>query len=157
MVHMTWINQTGSGKTYTIWGPANALLDENLTSDQQGLTPRVFQRLFERIEEVIFCCVFSYMYVTFSQLCCRLYKICMILVNSFPLQEQVKHSDKQLAYQCRCSFLEVRQLDWFFAWWIRSLHNSSSKFLSTHDLQIYNEQITDLLDPSQRNLQVEEN
>lgn len=39
---------------------------------------------------------------------------------------------------------------------IRSLRNSS-KFLSTHDLQIYNEQITDLLDPSQRNLQVEEN
>ncbi|MCD7464902.1 Kinesin motor domain containing protein, expressed [Datura stramonium] len=84
--------QTGSGKTYTIWGPANALLDENLTSDQQGLTPRVFHRLFERIEE-----------------------------------EQVKHSDKQLVYQCRCSFLEI-----------------------------YNEQITDLLDPSQRNLQLRE-
>uniref|UniRef100_A0A1S3ZJ92 Kinesin-like protein KIN12B n=1 Tax=Nicotiana tabacum TaxID=4097 RepID=A0A1S3ZJ92_TOBAC len=63
--------QTGSGKTYTIWGPANALLEENLASDQQGLTPRVFQRLFEQIEE-----------------------------------EQIKHSDKQLVYQCRCSFLE---------------------------------------------------
>ncbi|CAB4263121.1 unnamed protein product [Prunus armeniaca] len=41
--------QTGSGKTYTMWGPANALLDENLSSDQQGLTPRVFERLFARL------------------------------------------------------------------------------------------------------------
>ncbi|WCJ27531.1 phragmoplast-associated kinesin-related protein putative [Euphorbia peplus] len=84
--------QTGSGKTYTMWGPANALLEENLTSDKQGLTPRVFQRLFDRINE-----------------------------------EQIKHADKQLKYQCRCSFLEI-----------------------------YNEQITDLLDPSQRNLQIRE-
>ncbi|XP_017975859.1 PREDICTED: kinesin-like protein KIN12B [Theobroma cacao] len=84
--------QTGSGKTYTIWGPANALLEENLSSDQQGLTPRVFERLFARINE-----------------------------------EQIKHADKQLKYQCRCSFLEI-----------------------------YNEQITDLLDPNQRNLQIRE-
>ncbi|XP_050237294.1 kinesin-like protein KIN-12B [Mercurialis annua] len=84
--------QTGSGKTYTMWGPANALLEENLSSDRQGLTPRVFQRLFARINE-----------------------------------EQVKHADKQLKYQCRCSFLEI-----------------------------YNEQITDLLDPTQRNLQIRE-
>nr|GMD52277.1 kinesin-like protein KIN-12B [Ipomoea batatas] len=38
--------------------------------------------------------------------------------------EQIKHADKELKYQCRCSFLEI-----------------------------YNEQITDLLDPNQRNLQ----
>eukprot|EP00258_Populus_trichocarpa_P011892 XP_002321106.3 kinesin-like protein KIN-12B [Populus trichocarpa] len=84
--------QTGSGKTYTMWGPANVLSDETLSSDQQGLTPRVLQRLFDRISE-----------------------------------EQIKHTDKQLKYQCRCSFLEI-----------------------------YNEQITDLLDPSQRNLQIRE-
>ncbi|KAJ6674736.1 CENTROMERE PROTEIN E [Salix viminalis] len=84
--------QTGSGKTYTMWGPANVLSDENFLCDQQGLTPRVFQRLFDRINE-----------------------------------EQIKHTDKQLKYQCRCSFLEI-----------------------------YNEQITDLLDPSQRNLQIRE-
>ncbi|KAE8725956.1 Kinesin-like protein KIN12A [Hibiscus syriacus] len=84
--------QTGSGKTYTIWGPANALLEENLSSDQQGLTPRVFERLFARINE-----------------------------------EQLKHADKQLKYQCQCSFLEI-----------------------------YNEQVTDLLDPNQRNLQIRE-
>lgn len=84
--------QTGSGKTYTIWGPANALLEENFFSDQQGLTPRVFERLFARINE-----------------------------------EQIKHAEKQLKYQCRCSFLEI-----------------------------YNEQITDLVDPNQRNLQIRE-
>ncbi|XP_027344341.1 kinesin-like protein KIN-12B isoform X2 [Abrus precatorius] len=84
--------QTGSGKTYTMWGPANALSDDSSTNDQQGLAPRVFERLFARINE-----------------------------------EQIKHSDKQLKYQCRCSFLEI-----------------------------YNEQITDLLDPNQRNLQIRE-
>ncbi|KAI3688395.1 hypothetical protein L1987_82107 [Smallanthus sonchifolius] len=84
--------QTGSGKTYTIWGPANALLEDESPSDQQGLTPRVFDRLFARISE-----------------------------------EQNKHADKQLIYQCRCSFLEI-----------------------------YNEQITDLLAPAQRNLNIRE-
>ncbi|KAH7521529.1 hypothetical protein FEM48_Zijuj07G0043200 [Ziziphus jujuba var. spinosa] len=84
--------QTGSGKTYTMWGPSNALLEENLSSDQQGLTPRVFERLFARMNE-----------------------------------EQIKHADKQLKYQCHCSLLEI-----------------------------YNEQITDLLDPNQRNLQIRE-
>ncbi|KAL5703004.1 TRAFAC class myosin-kinesin ATPase superfamily [Ranunculus cassubicifolius] len=84
--------QTGSGKTYTMWGPANALLEGNLANSQQGLTPRVFEQLFARIEE-----------------------------------EQVRNADKQLQYQCRCSFLEI-----------------------------YNEQITDLLDPTQRSLQIRE-
>ncbi|KAL7617395.1 hypothetical protein Lser_V15G02697 [Lactuca serriola] len=84
--------QTGSGKTFTIWGPTNALLEENSSSDEQGLTPRVFERLFSRINE-----------------------------------EQDKHADKQLMYQCRCSFLEI-----------------------------YNEQVTDLLNPSQKNLHLRE-
>ncbi|KAF6166413.1 hypothetical protein GIB67_034964 [Kingdonia uniflora] len=84
--------QTGSGKTYTMSGPANALLEGNLPSNEEGLTPRVFERLFSRISE-----------------------------------EQVKHADKQLKYQCRCSFLEI-----------------------------YNEQITDLLDPKPKNLQIRE-
>ncbi|KAL3635015.1 TRAFAC class myosin-kinesin ATPase superfamily [Castilleja foliolosa] len=80
--------QTGSGKTYTIWGASNAFLEE----EQQGLAPRVFRRLFERIAE-----------------------------------EQIKQADRQVVYMCRCSFLEI-----------------------------YNEQITDLLDPSQKNLQIRE-
>lgn len=55
LLHMLGIclHKTGSGKTYTIWGPANALLEENFFSDQQGLTPRVFERLFARINEVM--------------------------------------------------------------------------------------------------------
>lgn len=40
-----------------MWGPANALLDENISGDQQGLTPRVFERLFARINEVSLCCL----------------------------------------------------------------------------------------------------
>ncbi|KAK1258356.1 Kinesin-like protein KIN12B [Acorus gramineus] len=84
--------QTGSGKTYTMWGPPNALSEENSTSAEKGLTPRIFELLFSRINE-----------------------------------EQVKHADKQVNYQCRCSFLEI-----------------------------YNEQITDLLEPNQRNLQIRE-
>ncbi|CAL9168714.1 unnamed protein product [Musa hybrid cultivar] len=85
--------QTGSGKTYTMWGPPSAL-SEDSSSSEWGLTPRVFERLFSRINE-----------------------------------EQAKHSDKQLNYQCHCSFLEA---------------------------SIYNEQITDLLDPTQKNLQIRE-
>ncbi|PWA76572.1 phragmoplast-associated kinesin-related protein [Artemisia annua] len=84
--------QSGSGKTFTIWGPTSALLEEKSSNNDKGLTPRVFERLFSRINE-----------------------------------EQIKHADKQLMYQCRCSFLEI-----------------------------YNEQITDLLNPSQRNLHLRE-
>ncbi|KAK2454035.1 kinesin protein KIN-12B [Trifolium repens] len=81
--------QTGSGKTYTMWGRPDSLAVENLIIDQQGgLAPRVFERLFARINE-----------------------------------EQTD----QLQYQCHCSFLEI-----------------------------YNEQITDLLDPNKRNLQIRE-
>ena len=46
------LNQTGSGKTYTMWGPTNSLSDDNLLNEQKGLTFRVFERLFARINEV---------------------------------------------------------------------------------------------------------
>lgn len=95
--------QTGSGKTYTMWGPANALSEENLSGDQQGLTPRVFQRLFDRINEVR---IDSFHFQAYE----RLYyvEVLSLLMLVFPLQEQIKHADKQLKYQCRCSFLEVK-------------------------------------------------
>lgn len=45
--------KSGSGKTYTMWGPPNAFVEENSSSKyQKGLTPRVFEQLFARIEEV---------------------------------------------------------------------------------------------------------
>eukprot|EP01018_Ginkgo_biloba_P021270 Gb_41072 [translate_table: standard] len=84
--------QTGSGKTYTMWGPTYDLSGEQFPNKDRGLTPRVFEQLFTRIQE-----------------------------------EEAKNVDKQLRYQCRCSFLEI-----------------------------YNEQITDLLEPNQRNLQIRE-
>lgn len=82
--------QTGSGKTHTMSG---VMADsEDFPSEGRGLTPRVFERLFARIDE-----------------------------------EEKINADRQLVYQCRCSFLEI-----------------------------YNEQITDLLEPSQRNLLIRE-
>ncbi|KAH7307152.1 hypothetical protein KP509_22G048200 [Ceratopteris richardii] len=83
--------QTGSGKTYTMWGAIQDLMAQP-PSEGRGLTPRVFEFLFERIKE-----------------------------------EENKNADKQLRYQCRCSFFEI-----------------------------YNEQITDLLEPLQKSLQVRE-
>ena len=59
-------HQTGSGKTYTMWGPANALLDDNVSTDQQGLTPRVFERLFARINEVRSSCLHSVLHPQIS-------------------------------------------------------------------------------------------
>ncbi|XP_020579712.1 kinesin-like protein KIN-12A isoform X3 [Phalaenopsis equestris] len=84
--------QTGSGKTYTMWGAPNSLMADCTLNQERGLTPRVFEQLFFRINE-----------------------------------EQTKHSDKQLHFQCHCSFLEI-----------------------------YNEQITDLLEPTHKNLQIRE-
>ncbi|PWZ44945.1 Kinesin-like protein KIN-12A [Zea mays] len=43
--------QTGSGKTYTMWGPLSALSEDSLSSER-GLTPRVFEQLFSRINEI---------------------------------------------------------------------------------------------------------
>ncbi|CAN1290619.1 Kinesin-like protein KIN-12F [Linum perenne] len=82
--------QTGSGKTYTMWGPPSAMVEDPSPSSHQGIVPRVFQLLFDKIQK-----------------------------------EQDNSEGKHINYQCRCSFLEI-----------------------------YNDQIGDLLDPVQRNLEI---
>ncbi|CAN6323376.1 unnamed protein product [Urochloa humidicola] len=85
--------QSGTGKTYTMWGPLGAMVDSGSDHADRGVVPRVFQDLFSRIQRM-----------------------------------QESSPEKQTSYQCRCSFLEV-----------------------------HNDQINDLLEPSQRDLQIREN
>ncbi|XP_048337159.2 kinesin-like protein KIN-12D isoform X1 [Ziziphus jujuba] len=82
--------QTGSGKTYTMLGEIENL--EVMPSPHRGMTPRIFEFLFARIQA----------------------------------EEEIRR-DEKLKYNCKCSFLEI-----------------------------YNEQITDLLDPSSTNLLLRE-
>eukprot|EP00257_Ricinus_communis_P017920 XP_015576480.1 kinesin-like protein KIN-12F [Ricinus communis] len=82
--------QTGSGKTYTMLGEIDDL--EVRPSPHRGMTPRIFEFLFARIQA-----------------------------------EEESRRDERLKYNCKCSFLEI-----------------------------YNEQITDLLDPSSANLLLRE-
>ncbi|XP_054796389.1 kinesin-like protein KIN-12F [Prosopis cineraria] len=84
--------QSGSGKTYTMWGPPSAMVEEPSRNSHQGIVPRIFHMLFSELE-----------------------------------REQNESEGKQFNYQCRCSFLEI-----------------------------YNEQIGDLLDPAQRNLEMKD-
>ena len=46
------IMQTGSGKTYTMLGEIDDLKDK--PSTHRGMTPRIFEFLFARIQVVIF-------------------------------------------------------------------------------------------------------
>ncbi|CAN8268973.1 unnamed protein product [Cochlearia groenlandica] len=84
--------QNGSGKTYTMWGPAGSMLEYPTPKGEQGLAPRVFQMLFSEIE-----------------------------------REMMKLGGKEVNYQCRCSFLEI-----------------------------YNGQISDLIDQTQRKLKIKD-
>ncbi|XP_019460524.1 PREDICTED: kinesin-like protein KIN-12F isoform X2 [Lupinus angustifolius] len=84
--------QSGSGKTYTMWGPPSAMFEEPSLQSHKGVVPRIFQMLFSELE-----------------------------------REQQMSEGKQFNYQCRCCFLEI-----------------------------YNEQIGDLLDPTQRNLEMKD-
>ncbi|KAE8656724.1 Alpha/beta-Hydrolases superfamily protein [Hibiscus syriacus] len=82
--------QTGSGKTHTMLGDIEGGTRRH--SVNCGMTPRVFEHLFSRIQK-----------------------------------EKDNRKDEKLRFTCKCSFLEI-----------------------------YNEQILDLLDPSSTNLQIRE-
>ncbi|TKY46982.1 Kinesin protein KIN12A [Spatholobus suberectus] len=82
--------QSGSGKTYTMWGTPSAMVEEPLPSSHQGIVPRIIKMLFSELE-----------------------------------RERLTSDQKQFNYQCRCSFLEI-----------------------------YNEQIGNLVNPIQQNLEM---
>ncbi|GMH05785.1 hypothetical protein Nepgr_007625 [Nepenthes gracilis] len=42
--------QSGSGKTYTMWGPPSAMIKGHSASSQEGIVPRIFRMLFSEIE-----------------------------------------------------------------------------------------------------------
>nr|GMD63384.1 beta-D-glucosyl crocetin beta-1,6-glucosyltransferase-like [Ipomoea batatas] len=44
------MSETGSGKTYTLWGPHSAMVETPSTNGLQGIVPRIFQMLFDNIE-----------------------------------------------------------------------------------------------------------
>ncbi|XP_045825037.1 kinesin-like protein KIN-12F [Trifolium pratense] len=84
--------QSGSGKTYTMWGPPSAMAEDPSRNSHEGIAPRIFQLLFSELE-----------------------------------RERLVSDQKQFTYKCRCSFLEI-----------------------------YNDQIGNLLNPSQRNLEMKD-
>ncbi|KAK7305206.1 hypothetical protein VNO77_43107 [Canavalia gladiata] len=42
--------QSGSGKTYTMWGPPSAVVEEPSHSSHQGIVPRILRMLFSELE-----------------------------------------------------------------------------------------------------------
>ncbi|KAF8681956.1 hypothetical protein HU200_045409 [Digitaria exilis] len=107
--------QSGTGKTYTMWGPLGAMVDSGSDHADQGIVPRVCQNLFSRIQGVRNSSPVHY-----------IFENCEDHVSAGA--DPDNSPEKQISYQCRCSFLEV-----------------------------HNEQINDLLEPSQRDLQIREN
>ncbi|KAF6171065.1 hypothetical protein GIB67_037354 [Kingdonia uniflora] len=43
---------TGSGKTYTMWGPPSAMLEDHSPSSNHGIVPPIFQMLFSEFQRL---------------------------------------------------------------------------------------------------------
>ncbi|RRT41763.1 hypothetical protein B296_00057550 [Ensete ventricosum] len=50
---MIYFAKTSRGKTYTMWGPPNALLEDAWSRTTRGLALCAYERLFSRIEKWI--------------------------------------------------------------------------------------------------------
>ncbi|KAF5948937.1 hypothetical protein HYC85_014894 [Camellia sinensis] len=44
--------QAGSGKSYTMWGPPSAMVENQASNSHQGIVPRIFQMLFSEIQRI---------------------------------------------------------------------------------------------------------
>ena len=67
--------QTGSGKTHTMLGEIEDL--EFKPSPQRGMTPRIFEFLFARIEAVISALFFCF--ILLKKLCCGQYTFLILI------------------------------------------------------------------------------
>lgn len=125
--------QTGSGKTHTMLGDIDELAYQ--PSEERGMTPRIFEYLFARIKQVSIKIVQEFNFLESSRkflLYIGVFKdldLCYyahkITEEYLVNQEEENREQEQLRYICKCSFLEI-----------------------------YNEHIADLLDPTSTNLQV---
>lgn len=86
--------QSGTGKTYTMWGPLGAMVDSGSDHADRGIVPRVFQNLFSRIQGVRNSSPVHY-----------IFENCEDHVSAGA--DPDNSPEKQISYQCRCSFLEV--------------------------------------------------
>lgn len=69
--------QTGSGKTHTMLGEIEDL--ELKPSPHRGMTPRIFEFLFARIEAVILAPFFFFCFILLKNLCCGQYTFLIII------------------------------------------------------------------------------
>ncbi|KVI08072.1 Kinesin-like, KLP2 [Cynara cardunculus var. scolymus] len=120
--------QTGSGKTHTMLGDIDG--GSRRHSVNSGMTPRVFEYLFTRIQKYIcyaYNCINHYNLIPELLVIITVDSLVCFVHPTEVLQDREARREEKIQYTCKCSFLEI-----------------------------YNEQILDLLDPSSTNLQIRE-